>query len=93
MQAVANQLAGAMAAKTDAVLKEAVTRFLGRTDWTLDELKGRCVTQRWPNGIEEFCIDGVAIAELHPIQIKETHESGSTVMHVERQHRFLLHNA
>lgn len=90
MQAVADQLASAMAAKTDAVLQEAITRFLGSDDWTLDELQGRGVMQHWPSGIDVFCLDGVALVELLPITVHDEHKGGSVVLHATRQHRFLV---
>lgn len=91
-QALADRLGSAMAAKMDNILREAVTRFLGRDDWTLGELKGRGVLQRLPSGVEVFCVDGVALVELHPITVEHEQKGASHVLHATRQHRFLLPN-
>lgn len=92
-QAAAEQLGSAMAAKTDNVLREAVTRFLGRDDWTLGELKDRGELKRWPSGIDVFCLDGVALVELYPVTVEHEQIGQSHVLHATRQHRFLLPNA
>jgi hypothetical protein len=90
MQQFVGDLSGVMAAKQDAVLKEAVTRFLGRSDWNLEDLKGRVVMQHWANGIEVFCLDGVPLVELQPIMFETEHKGGNTILHATRQHRVLL---
>lgn len=91
-QAVTDQLGGAMSAKTDNILREAVTRFLGRADWTLGELKGRGALNRLPSGAEVFCLDGVAIVELFPVTVEHEQKGASHVLHATRQYRFLLPN-
>lgn len=91
-QAVTDQLASAMAAKTDNILREAVTRFLGRDDWMLTELKARGTLNKLPSGVEVFCLDGVALVELYPITVEHEHKGASHVLHATRQHRFLLPN-
>lgn len=91
-QVVADQLGNIMAANTENILREAVTRFLGRNDWTLCELKGRGVLQRLPSGVDVFCLDGVALAELHPITVEREQKGASYTLHATRRHRFLLHN-
>ena len=91
-QAAAEQLGSAMAAKTDNILREAVTRFFGHKDWTLGELKGRGVLQRLPSGVEVFCLDGVALVELYPVTVEHEQSGQSHVLHATRQYRFLLPN-
>lgn len=93
MTALTDLLGSAMAAKMDNILREAVARFLGRDDWTLGELKGRGALQRLPNGVEVFCLDGVALVELHPITVEHEQKGASHVLHATRQYRFLLPNA
>lgn len=93
-QSALEQLARTMAVETDAILREAVTRFLGRDTWTLDELKGRGVMQRLSSGIEIFVIDDVALVELHPITLENKHKDWNTMqpatLPATRQYRFLL---
>lgn len=92
-QAVTDQLGSAMAAKTDNILREAVTRFLGRDDWVLGELKGRAYLNRLPSGAEVFCLDGVALVEFSPITVEHEQDGASHVLCATRQHRFLLPNS
>ena len=92
-QAVTDQLSSAMVAKTDNILREAVTRFLGRDDWALVELKGRGSLNKLPSGVEVFCLDGVELVELYPITVEHEQKGAGHVMHATRQHRFLLPNA
>lgn len=89
-QATTDQLSSAIAAKTDNILRETVTLFLGRDDWTYSELKGRGVLKRLKNGVDVFCLDGVALIELHPITIEHEANGASHVLHATRQYRFLL---
>lgn len=92
-QAAAEQLGSATAAKTDNVLREAVTRFLGRDDWTLGELKDRGELKRWPSGVEVFFLDGVALVELYPVTVEHEKKGGRAVISAKRNHRFLVPNA
>lgn len=89
-QSATHQLAGVIASKTDDVLMEAVTRFLGRSDWTMDELKGRAIMQHLPNGIEVFCLDDVALLELHPLTVEHDTNGGNVIINATRPHRFLV---
>lgn len=93
LDCLVGQLASAMAGKTDAILREAVTRFLGREDWTDSELKGRMVRQVLPSGVEYFCMDGVALVELYPLTIADEIKNGSVVFTTTQNYRFLVPNA
>jgi hypothetical protein len=90
---VTEQLGSAIAAKTDNILREAVSRFLGREDWVISELKGRGALNTLPSGVEVFCLDGVALVELHPVTVEHEQNGASHVLRATRQHRFLLPNA
>lgn len=92
-QEAVSRLSMAMAAKTDDVLREAVTRFLGHDKWVPEELKGRGVMQHLPSGVEVFCLDGVALVELYPLTVEHESKRGSVVMNATRRHRFLVPNA
>jgi len=85
-QEFTKQLATAISVKTDGVLREAVTRFFGRDDWTLDELKGRAVIAHLPIGVDVFSVDGVALLELLPTSL----DQAGSVITAARQHRFLI---
>ena len=87
-QGPAEQLGSAMAAKTDNILREAVTRFFGRDDWTLGELKGRGVMQHLPSGVEVFCLDGVSLVELYPVTVEHENKGGSVVISAKRRFSF-----
>lgn len=89
-QKAASRLALAMAAKTDGVLREAVTRFLGHDKWAPEELKDRGVMQHLPSGVEVFCLDGVALVELYPLTVEHDSKGGSVVINATRRHRFLV---
>jgi hypothetical protein len=93
LTAVLGNLSSAMVGKTDDILREAVTRFLGRAVWTEDELKGRMVRQVLPNGVEYFCMDGVALVEFHPLSIDHETKRESMVIKTTQQYRFLVPNA
>ena len=90
LDSVQAQLAGAMAANDDAVIREAINRWLGRDDWTLGEIQGRGVMQHQPNGKTVFCLDGVAIVELYPVTVTNERKGGSTFLRASRQHRLHL---
>lgn len=90
VKAAAEQLGSAMAAKTDNVLREAITRFLGRDDWALADLKGRGALIRLQSGVEVFSLDGVALVEFCPIEIDDEQNGFSHVLRATRQHRFLI---
>ena len=92
-QAAAEQLGSAMAAETDNILREAVTRFFGRDDWTLGELKGRGVVQHLPSGVEVFYLDGVALVELYRVTVECENKGGKVVASAKRNYRFLEPNA
>lgn len=81
-------LAEALARKTDALIREAATRFLGRDDWLLDDLMGRAVMTILPNRNEVFSIDGVPILEVQPVDLN----LNSTTIAANRKYRFLVGN-
>lgn len=84
-------LAEAMVAKTDEVIREAVTLFLGNDDWTLESLSGRATMVKLPTGVEIFSLDGVELIELYPVVVDTTMDiSGSTHVNATRKHRFLI---
>jgi hypothetical protein len=58
----------ALANELDAILHEAISRHLGRRDWTLDDVRGHLVIQTKPGHPlrETVFYDGAPIAWLYP---------------------------
>lgn len=69
------QIAEHMAMKVDAVLRDAVTRFLGRSDWTMEELQGRACC-RHIAGVDVFCVDGMPLVELPAVRTETASKTG-----------------
>ena len=60
------QLAENTAAWKDQRIREAINYKLGRSDWTLAEVRGRGVFNKTPDGIVTFAFDGEPLIEFHP---------------------------
>lgn len=59
-------------------LREIVSEYLGRTDWTLAELRGRyqwIVAEHVNPGMKTFCIDNVQLFSMHQNPRIEMHGS------------------
>ena len=90
LQSATESLVRSMAESTDAVLREALTRFLKRADWTVEEVRGRCERQIWPDGRDVFCCDGVPLVEFWPFVIDHEHIENSMVQRATLKYRFLI---
>lgn len=92
IQELTRQVSSAMMGDTDSIIREAITRFLGRDDWTLEEMKGRCEMIRHHDAVESLCIDCVEVALLYPIKVIMEEKVDVCVLHATRQYRWLLHD-
>lgn len=83
------QLAESIVAKTDDVIRDAITRYLGN-EWAVEELVGRMELMKLPSGVEILSLDGVALLELHPLVVAtDINGAGEVRINATRQHRFL----
>lgn len=60
----------ALVDEADIVIRGAITKRLGKSDWQLDELKGR-LEIHFPNnmpGVESYCLDGLPLVTFYQIQ-------------------------
>lgn len=53
--------------QVDVALILAIDGFLGRMDWTLEELRGRLLL-RWQGRVETYCIDGIPLLRVGPVE-------------------------
>jgi len=60
---LAGQMMTVLMEKKDNIIREAINRKIG-TDWTLEDLKGRCHVTTSPNTYEVFYLDGRAIVKF-----------------------------
>ena len=65
-----DELASSMVKKTDGILRMAVTEKLGE-GWTLESLRGRLVVEKYPDGVDVFCLDGTELVEFHPLRFEQ----------------------
>ncbi len=60
---LAGQMMTELMTEKDNIIREAINRKIG-TDWTLEDLKGRCHVTKSPNTYEVFYLDGKAIVKF-----------------------------
>lgn len=67
---IADNAARSFVAETDAAIRSAINKRMGRDDWDLDELKGRVeiITFQHRPGVEVYSLDGQPLITLHPPQ-------------------------
>lgn len=85
---MAKQFAIDIQKKKDDIVKDLLNRYLGRTDWTIEELKGRCeclipIALPYGKRTETFVIDGVKLVTFHPTTLGYPFDSGMTRMNAE----------
>lgn len=85
---MAKQFSITVQKKKDDIIKDALNSYLGRTDWTIEELKGRCerlipIALPYGKRTETFCIDGVKLVTFHPTTLGYPFDSGMTRMNAE----------
>lgn len=78
--------------KKDDIVKELLNSYLGRTDWTVEELKGRCgchIPLSVPYGkrTETLFIDGVKLVTFHPVSFSNPLSIGMTRAHAEFKYK------
>ena len=71
-------------AKAEELLRSAISNYLGRTDWTVEEIRGRC-TKTNDGEFERFLVDDVEVLKLCPLEYVE---DGSAIS-VTRQARLI----
>lgn len=71
---LASNAARSFVGETDAVVRAAINKRIGRDDWSLDELKGRLeiTTFQHRPGIEVYSLDSQPLITLHPLQSELT---------------------
>jgi hypothetical protein len=74
--------------KKDDIVKDLLNRYLGRTDWTIEELKGRCqciIPAAAPRDkrTETLFIDGIRLVTFHPASMGQPFDNNMTRMHAE----------
>jgi len=62
-----HNLSSNLAQETDAIMRACLSSYLGRTDWTVDELRGRCFCVIPADKSSETCyIDNTALVIFYP---------------------------
>jgi hypothetical protein len=74
--------------KKDFILRQAITAHLGRSNWEMEELKGRCHCYvrgyaRQDERTETFCVDGVSLVTFYAEKVTTVNNGQSVNMHVE----------
>ena len=77
--------------RKDETLRSIITLALGE-GWTLESLRGRLLTKRYPDGIEVVCIDGKEAAKFHPLRFEQVIEDGMVKLKATQSYRILLPN-
>jgi|GEM_PF-6411944 len=59
-----------LAAQSEAIIRGAISKRLGREDWSPDELRGRLEVHHPQNkqGVEAYHLDGLPLVTLYPTQ-------------------------
>ena len=87
---IANRMVSSLAAQIDAEIKRAITHHLGSDEWTLDSIKDRCeMVVLKDDEREVFCMDGVELLEMYPIEHKATRAGDSETLTASRNVRRL----
>lgn len=78
----------------DAMLMQVISAHLGRSDWVLDELQGRCECKvrnaAFPDAkTETYCVDGVDLITFHQPQSDTVKDGMSWLVHTEI--KYMLH--
>lgn len=60
------QLAEGMLVEKERLIKAAISHKLGRSNWTLADVKGRGEFIITPDKIETFCFDGMELIDFYP---------------------------
>lgn len=86
MQSICRDMARRTQLKKDCVIKQVISAHLGRNNWVLEELKGRCVLKvpaavPFDKRTETFCVDDVELVTFYPERFSTSKESLSTYMH------------
>jgi hypothetical protein len=79
-----------LAQQYDAILREAITAFIG-PDWNLDQLQGRIQSvSRDGDPRETICLDGRPILELYPVETENKNDGVKSFMVFSRRYRMLV---
>ena len=78
----------------DAMLMQVISAHLGRSDWVLDELQGRCEckirnAEFLDAKTETYCVDGVDLITFHQPQNHTSKDGLSWLVHTEL--KYMLH--
>jgi hypothetical protein len=91
-QEISHRAASDLAGAKDNVLLGIFSRMTGEEPGTLNiaAMTGRIVVARFPNGVEQFQLDGVPIVEFYPIEINaRDDENSSYFVSVAQKYRVL----
>lgn len=69
MQQTNDLLAGQIARSLDDIVREAINRQLGRSDWVINDLAGRLNRCIYPDKREVYSVDGVPVLEVFPMDM------------------------
>lgn len=65
-----SRLTKAIVAQKDGLMKDAISHKLGRSDWRIAELTGRCEMRILPDKSEIFSLDGCDLIQFYPPKTK-----------------------
>ena len=67
---ISDRFSTTLASKKEDVIRFAISKRIG-TEWTLEDLKGRCYSQKSPSTNEVFYLDGKPLVEFGDVSIEQ----------------------
>lgn len=85
---LAHDASMSLAAQTEGVLRSAISKRLGRSNWLLNEIAGRLEVHYPQNkpGVDVYHLDGRLLVEFHPVK---SEGSGS---HIRMYRQYKIHD-
>jgi hypothetical protein len=72
-------IAESLVISRDNLMRDAVSRFIGASDWELEAILGRGHLYKLPDGSEIFSFDGVELLKFRPLETKTTIDRNGAV--------------
>ncbi len=89
VESITAQAAAGLQRLIEGEIRVAIGRFLGRSNFTFDELRGRCQRVMAPSGDETWFVDDTAVLLVYPCELVEFDDHGKHVYEARRSVRQL----